>query len=234
MSILSRLFRVGEAKANTIVDKMEDPVEISQQILRDLSEQLQKGINSEAEIKAIALGHRSEQKENLDKATEWRNKAYALMDKADEAKTPEEKEKFTALANSAAEYNKDFEKKAALAAANAEREEKSLSVIDSKLKDLRDTIEKTKSDVEMIKSQQKTADASEKINKAMSSVDVDGLKSTLDRMKEKVKTTELRAEAYAEIDNSTASTEKQINDILSKDSGSSALDELRKSRNKTV
>ena len=232
MSILSRLFRVGEAKANTVVDKMENPVEMSEQILRELNEQLQKGIESEAEVKAIALGHRAEEKSNLDKSEEWKKKAFMLLDKLDTATTDEEKTNLNKLAETAAQSNKDYQVKAQQAGQNADREEKSLAIMDKKLKDLKDMITKTKNDVEMIKSQQKTAEASEKINKAMSTIDTDGLVQTMTRMKEKVAATEFRAQAYAEVNDQTLSSEQEIDKVLNTDTPSSALDELRKQRQK--
>jgi phage shock protein A len=230
MSILDRLFRVGEAKANTVVDKLEDPVEVSQQILRELNEQLQKGIYSEADIKAIALGHRAEEKSNTDKADEWKQKAFMLMDRSDDAADDVEKAKLNSLAEVAAQNQKDYTSKSQQASQNAQREEASLSVMDKKLKDLRDTINKTKNDVEVIKSQQATANASESINKAMSSIDTDGLVQTMQRMKEKVTSTELRSQAYAEVDDANLSSEKEIDKVLNTNTPTSALDELRKQR----
>ncbi len=232
MSILDRLFRVGAAKANTVVDKLEDPVEMSQQILRELNEQLQKGIESEAEIKAIALGHRADQKSNLDQAEKWKGKTYTLLDKAEAETDPITKANLNNLAAQSAQYNKDFQAQADQAGGNADREDAALKVMDQKLTSLRDNINKTKNDVELIRSQQKTADASEKINKAMSSVDTDGLVQTMARMKEKVSATEFRAQAYAEVDNSTLSTQEQIDKVLTTDSPTSALEELKRQRTK--
>lgn len=229
MGIFDRLFRVGEAKANTVVDKLEDPVEMSQQILRELNQQLQKGITAEADIKAIALGHRAEEKANTDKADEWKTKAFMLMDKSDAA-TGDDKTKLDGLAEIAAQNQKDYTSKAQQSAQNAQREEASLAVMDKKLKELKDTIAKTKNDVDTIRSQQATATASENINKAMSSIDTDGLVQTMQRMKEKVTATELRAQAYAEVDDANLSSEQEIDNILNTNSPSSALDELRKQR----
>ena len=230
MSLLNRIFRVGEAKANTVVDKLENPVEMSEQILRELSQQLQKGIEGESEIKAIALGHRAEEKANLDKAEEWKNKAFMLLDRLDKSTTDEEKSNLNHLAEVAAQSNKDYQAKAQQSALNADREEKSLDVMDKKLKDLRDMITKTQNDVEMIRSQQKTAEASLKINQTMSSIDTDGLVQTMKRMKEKVTATELKAQAYAEVSDQNMSSEQEIDKVLSTDTPSSALDELRKQR----
>ena len=81
-----------------------------------------------------------------------------------------------------------------------------------------------------LKSRAKTADVSEKINKTLSNVDTDGLMSTLDRMDAKVTAQEFRSQAYAEVRDTTLSSEQEINKILGSSSGTSALDAIRAKR----
>ena len=81
-----------------------------------------------------------------------------------------------------------------------------------------------------MKSRAKTADVSEKINKTLSSVDTDGLMGTLDRMDAKVTAQEFRSQAYAEVRDTTLSSEQEINKILGTTS-SSALDAIKAKRN---
>jgi phage shock protein A len=189
-------------------------------------------LNKQSTLQSWFWYHRAEEKSNLDKAEEWKNKAFMLLDKLDKATTEEEKTNLNKLAETAAQSNKDYQTKAQQSGQNADREEKSLVIMDKKLKDFKDMITKTKNDVEMIKSQQKTAEASEKINKAMSTIDTDGLVQTMARMKEKVAATEFRAQAYAEVNDQTLSSEQEIDKVLNTDTPSSALDELRKQRQK--
>ena len=42
MNILRRLFTIGKAEANSAVDKLEDPIKMTEQGIRDLKEDLDK------------------------------------------------------------------------------------------------------------------------------------------------------------------------------------------------
>ena len=53
--IFSRLFKAGEAEAHSLVDKLEDPIKMSEQAVRDLRKDLQESLKSLAEIKSLAI-----------------------------------------------------------------------------------------------------------------------------------------------------------------------------------
>ena len=61
-------------------------------------------------------------------------------------------------------------------------------------------------------------------------MDTDGLMGTLDRMDAKVTAQEFRSQAYAEVRDTTLSSEQEINKILGT-SSSSALDAIKAKRN---
>jgi len=82
----------------------------------------------------------------------------------------------------------------------------------------------------MLKSKAKTAEVSERMNKTLSSVDTDGLMSTLNRMEKKVDAQEFRAQAYAEVDDSTLSAKSEIDKVLETKSSGSALEALKAKR----
>ncbi|HAA04036.1 MAG TPA: phage shock protein A, partial [Syntrophobacteraceae bacterium] len=41
MSVLARLFKIGQAEANSVVDNLEDPIRMTEQGIRDLKRDLQ-------------------------------------------------------------------------------------------------------------------------------------------------------------------------------------------------
>jgi phage shock protein A len=55
MGLLQRLFRIGVSNANALVDKMEDEVKIADQIVRELSENLQQALTAEAQNKGYCI-----------------------------------------------------------------------------------------------------------------------------------------------------------------------------------
>ena len=229
MGILDRLFRVGKAEANAVVDKMEDPVKMSQQILRDLEENRQEAINGAAEIKAMALQHRASENDNRAKSVEYENKATQILDRVDTKAIDEATG--NKLATECLANQQTFLAKAEEFKALADREEKAAGVMSAKIDQINQRISETKNKAEMIASRAKTANAEEKINKTLSSADTDGLMQTLERMDEKTKATEFRAQAYAEIDNVGASTDEAVNKILKETSPNAALEALKAKRN---
>ena len=234
MGLLDRLFRISKSEVNSVVDKLEDPIKMADQVLRELKENYQTAITGESEVKAAALQHRAEEQKARTKAEEWEKKANDLLDMVEAGKL--ESDKGNSLANTAAESAQQSLLHANEFAAMAQKEEKALEVMDVAVQQLKDKISETENRITLLKSRAKTADVSEKINKTLSSVDTDGLMSTLDRMDAKVSATEFRAQAYAEVRDTTLSSEQEINKILGSASSTSALDALKAKRieNKTV
>ena len=229
MGLFERIFRIGKSEVNAAVDKLEDPIKMADQVLRELKDSYQQAITGESEVKAAALQHRAEEQKARTKAEEWEKKANDLLDLIEEGKL--DAAKGNTLATTAAESHNQSEKQANEFAAMAEKEEKALAVMETAIQQLKDKISETENRINLLKSRAKTADVSEKINKTLSAVDTDGLMSTLDRMDSKVTATEFRAQAYAEVRDTTLSSEQEINKILGSTSASSALDAIKAKRN---
>jgi phage shock protein A len=232
MSIFDRLFRIGKAEANAAVDKLEDPSKMADQILRELRENYQQAIQGEAEIKALALQHRANELAARNKADEWEKKTNDLLDRV-EAKQLDEAQG-NDLAAKAAQAHADAAKEAEQYKGMAEKEESAVNVMDLKIKQIKDQIAETENRAKMIQSRAKTAEVSEKINKTLSNVDTDGLMATLNRMDQRASAQEFRAAAYAQIEDSTLSTEQEINKALGEGSSTSALDAIKAKRTKLL
>jgi len=227
MGLFERIFRIGKSEVNSAVDKLEDPIKMADQVLRELRENYQQAIVGESEVKAIALQHRAEEQKARTKVEEWEKKANDLLDLVEEGKL--DAEKGNTLATTAAESHAQAQKQADEFAAMAEKEEQALAVMETAIQQLKDKIAEAENRTNLLKSRAKTADVSEKINKTLSSVDTDGLMGTLDRMDAKVTAQEFRSQAYAEVRDTTLSSEQEINKILHT-SSSSALDVIKAKR----
>jgi phage shock protein A len=232
MSIFDRLFRIGKAEANAAVDKLEDPAKMADQILRELRENYQQALQGEAEIKALALQHRATELQYRNSADDWEKKTNDLLDRIETKQLDEAK------GNDLAAKAADAHQKAAIEANQfakmAEKEESAVAVMDLKIKQIKDQIADTENRAKLIQSRAKTAEVSEKINKTLSSVDTDGLVATLNRMDEKASAQEFRAAAYAQLEDSTLSTEQEINKALGTGSSSSALEAIKAKRTKLL
>jgi len=228
MSIFDRLFRIGKAEANAAVDKLEDPSKMADQILRELRANYQQAIQGEAEIKALALSHRAAELQARNKAEEWENKTNGLLDRVESGEL--DATQGNDLAAKAAQAHADALAQADQYKGMAEKEESAVNVMDLKIKQIKDQIAETENRAKMIQSRAKTAEVSEKINKTLSNVDTDGLMQTLNRMDERASAQEFRAAAYAQIEDSTLSTEQEINKALGAGSSSAALEAIKAKR----
>ena len=228
MGLLGRIGRIFNSEANAAVDTLENASKMSDQIIHELRDNYQQAIEGEAGIKAIALGHRADEQKAVQSAEAWEKKANDLLDMVDNKSLDEAKG--NDLANKAAEEAQSARTKASEFNAMALKEEAALKVMDSKIKTIKDQITEAENRAEMIKSRAKTADASELINKTLSSVDTDGLMSTLDRMDKKVTSKEFTAQAYSEISDSTLTAGQEIDTVLSQNSKTSALEALKAKR----
>ena len=228
MGIFQRLKRVFNAEANAAVDTLENNEHMADQILRELNDSHSQALEGAAEIKAIALGHRASETKERDNAKTYEKKANDILDLIEAGKI--DPIKGTELANSAAESSAAHTKTANEFAAMAIKEEAAIIVMNAKIKNIKDKISETANRINLLKARSKTAAVSEKINKTLSSVDTDGLMATMDRIDQKVTASEFKAQAYAEVDDATLSTDQEINKVLSQNSSSSALEAIKAKR----
>lgn len=228
MGILQRISRIFSAKANKAVDTIENPTEISEQILRELQDKQNVAINATADVKATYLKNESDLVKANDDVVKWEHRVNAMLDKIEkEGSTPE----MEIYAKEAAEkYNEavsTVKKRQQL----VEISKQQVSTMESNVAKIREAIETAKDKSKTISARQKVAEASETVNKAMSSTNMDGLMGTLERMEEKVEATEFRAEAYAgATDNSTAA--QKIDAVIGNTSADDTLAAFRAKRNK--
>ena len=55
MRIFQRLFQIGQAEAHNVINKLEDPIRMTEQGIRDLKSDLQGAITGLAEVKGVAI-----------------------------------------------------------------------------------------------------------------------------------------------------------------------------------
>lgn len=216
-----RIARIFKAKANSLADQLEDPTEIANQIVREMSENLQKAIEGEAQIKTIVIGNRAKQVEANKRADEWKIKTNQLLDRVQNGSL--DAETGNRLAGEAAKSYQNALAEVERYKNIADEADKKEKVMAKQVIDIRNQINEAKTKTIEIDARQKAAAAMEVVNKTLSSVNMNGLTATLDRMDEKVKNTENRAQAYSEVDGATRSTSDEINAALGRGSNEDAL-----------
>jgi len=79
MGIFSRLFKVGQAEAHFMVDKLEDPIKITEQGIRDLKNDLQQAMTGLAEVKGVSIRLTKEADDAKRQTDEYERKAVLLL-----------------------------------------------------------------------------------------------------------------------------------------------------------
>ena len=82
MNLIKRLLNIGKAEAESMVDKLEDPIKLTEQGIRDLEMQLDSAIKALAEVKALSIRTEKQYQEYRLNAVDYEKKAILILKKA--------------------------------------------------------------------------------------------------------------------------------------------------------
>ena len=229
LDFLKRSSKIAESKANTVLDNMEDPTEMTAQAIRDLNVKLTNAVDAQATYKSMIIQLESKQKAKETERVEWEQKANKLQDHADADATKADSIEpliITALENAKKCTIESDTLKRTIAAQNVK-----YHALVEEIKKLRELISTTEDNLTSLKTRQEVATASVQINKELSDVaGTDSTKALIERMEQKVTKQEALADAYAGIDGDSATNESKINDILKEETSVSKNDLLESFR----
>lgn len=228
MGLFSRLFKIGQAEAHAVVDKLENPIKMTEQGIRDLKKDLSKSLESLAEVKTLQIRSKKDLEQAKNSAANYENKAILLIKKAEQGGiSPEEADRLATEALSKKEQ----------AVEAAARHQKEVDLFETNIQKLNAGVNKLKSNIshyenelKTLKARARVSEATKKINKSLSGVDSSSTVSMLEKMKEKVAQQEATAEAYGEMADANKSIDDEIDSALADApniKASSALDELK-------
>jgi len=210
MNFFKRLFKIGEAEANSALDKMEDPIKLTEQGIRDMKIDLGKSLESLAQVKALAIRARNDAEEFAAKATDYEQKAMLILKKAQNGDIKaDEADRLAKEALIKKEENEENETRTKL---ESEKFNNSVSQLEKSVQEIKQNISKWDNELKTLKARVKVSKATKNLNKQMAEIDSSSTVSMLERMKEKVQQDEALAEAYGDI----ANTSKSIDDELDK------------------
>jgi len=226
MSIFRRIFKMGQAEAHNIIDKLEDPIKLTEQGIRDLKKDLDESLKSFAEVKAISIRSKKEASDAKNKANSYEQKAMRILQKVESGEIKQDEA--DRLAGEALMKKQEAEQQAKVAEANAKKVDENLVQLEANIKKLRSNISHYENELKTLKARAKVSQATSKLNKQMSQIDSTGTISMLEKMKSKVAETEALSDAYAEIAESNKSLDEEIDEVLSSDKKTSTDDALAK------
>ncbi len=227
MGIFNRLFKIGQAEAHAVVDKLEDPVKMTEQGIRDMKLDLDNSLKALAEVKALAIRTKNEYDTNVARAREYEQKAMLLLQKVQQgAMDPLEADR---LAGIALTKKEECEQTAKRTLEEQKRFDVSVAKLEGNVKQLKGNISKWENEARTLKARAKVSEATTRVNKQLAQIDSSSTVSMLERMKEKVEQQEALSEAYGDIANETKSLDEELDTALSASStsGTDALAALK-------
>lgn len=227
MNIFKRLFKIGQAEANAAIDKMEDPIKLTEQGIKDMKADLAKSIEALAQVKATCIRSKNDLEMYENKAKDYQDKAMLLLKKAQTGDL--DMEKAEELATNALSKKEQNTEHAARTKVEYQKLSKSVAQLEKNIQDIKHNIEKYENELKTLKARVKVSTATKKLNKEMSRIDSSGTVEMLERMKEKVAQEEALAEAYGDLADNNNSIDEEINKHIdsSKESAKSELEKMK-------
>lgn len=222
--IFQRLFKTGEAQAHALVDKLEDPIKMSDQAIRDLKKDLHQSLQSLAEVKSIAIRMNKDADDAKRLAQDYERKAMLLLQKGQSGEL--DSSDADRLAGESLTRKEEAAGRALECGQQAATQKDMVAKLHNNVNDLKSKISSYENDLLMLKARAKTADATRKINQRLANVDSRGTVALLERMKEKVAEEEALSQAYGEMGDAATSVDDEINKALASGSSVKAKDSL--------
>jgi len=229
MSLFQRIFKVGESQAHSLVDKLEDPIKMTEQGIRDLKSDLQKAMTSLAQVKAIAIRHKKDADDQKKLAADYERKAMMLLQKmqgGDIDQTEAER-----LASESLNKKEESIQRGQTLLSEHKQQQAMADQLQAKVEKLKQTITRYENELITLRARARTAESTRKINQQLANVDSSSTIAMLEKMKNKVQEEESLAEAYGDIGEGGQSIDQEIDSVLSQPDTaktSKSLDELKK------
>ena len=213
MNIFRRLFNIGKAEANSTIDKMEDPIKMTEQGIRNMKLDLDKSLEALAQIKALSIRANNEKEQYTSKAKDYQNKAMLILKKAQNGDL--DTTEADRLAKEALIKKEETTKHIARVTGEADKFNKSVAQLEKNVSEIKSNIGNWENELKTLKARVKVSNATKNLNKQMAEIDSSSTVSMLERMKEKVQQEEALAEAYGDIANSSKSIDDELDKAAS-------------------
>ena len=212
MSFFKRLFKVGESQAHAIVDKIEDPIKMTEQGIRDLKKDLSAAMTSLAQVKGVAIRTRKEAEKKKLAAGDYERKAMLLLQKMQSGQMDQADAE--RLATEALNLKEENLRESERQAREAAEHEKRSADLQTKVNKLKASITTYENDLITLKARARTASSTKKINAQLAKIDSSSTIAMLEKMKAKVEEDEALAQAYGEVAASDTSLDSEIDSAL--------------------
>lgn len=226
MNIFKRIFRIGQAEIHAVVDKMEDPIKMTEQGIREMKEDLDLAMEAYAKVKALAIRIHNAADEKRELAADYENKAVLLLQKLQKEELPVDQAE--RLAKDALQLKKQSLLEADELSSQALIHDESANEVQKNIEVLKYNITKWEVELSTIKARVRVANATKVVNKQLAKMDSNSTISMLERMKEKVEEDEALAKAYGQMAQQKPNITDEIDQALNTNSSDTDLEALKK------
>jgi len=212
-----RTAKIAESQANSGLDKLEDPVKMTEQIIRDMSKKLEGGLEGQAKYKASIKRKEKDIVTLKERKKEWEDKANKIKAKVKSGaiKVEDATDGLTTCLNTIENLGITIDK-----------EEKVLVVQNTKYGEfstrvtrLKETIHEANENLRQLKADSELAKVNKEFGKEFANIDgVNNASSQMARLREKVDADMALGDAYAELENDNKTAEDKVNDLLEAES----------------
>jgi phage shock protein A len=216
MNIFKRLFRIGQAEIHAAVDKMEDPIKMTEQGLRELRSDLIEATEAYAKVKALAIRTENDQVQRQQESRSYAEKAILIMQKAQSGQV--DLVKAEDLAREALSIHKKYYIESEELGGQVMALQQSSREMLRNTEILKENMEKWEKELRTLKARAKVSKATEQVNKQLAHVDNHSVIAMLERMKAKVEDQEALARAYGEISREKSGRKEELDSLLKDDS----------------
>lgn len=215
MSIIKRIFRIGKANVNSALDKLEDPVKMIDQILRELDEDISKVTAAVTSQMAVVKRFERELEE-----------AEATIARRDEqARVAVERGEDDLAREALIDKKRYMEKRDALKI-NYDKAKENSDRLRKQLDDMKARVQDMKTKRSSLIAQAEAAKATKRITQTMSGVGNENLADSFYKMEEKIQQMHDEAQAAQELADSDKTLDSKFDELMSKAPDKDIEDEL--------
>lgn len=215
MSFFKRLFRIGQANAHAALDKLEDPVKMIEQILRELDQDIAKVTAAVTTQMAVEQRFERELRQAVETVEKRDQQARKALEMGDED-----------LARQALLDKKRYADKRDTLQGHYERAKATSEKLRKQLQDMKNKVDEMKAQKGSLIAQAQAANATKKINQTISGVGSNNLVESFSRMEEKIQQMHDEAEAAQLLSDEGKSIDDRFNEMMKSVSEKDVDDEL--------
>ncbi len=230
LGAFKRLFKVAQAEAHSVVDKLEDPIKLTEQGIRDLKKDLNSSLKGLAEVKALTIRLKKEQAEKKQVAADYERKAMLLLESGQKGKI--KAEDADRLAGEALSKKEAATKQAITISKGLRDQDRMVAQLEANVKKLKSQVNNWENELTTLRARSRVASATKKLNQQLAGTSSDSTIGMLEKMKSKVQEDEALAESYGEIAMVETNVDTEINQALAGEADSKTSESLAELKKK--